>query len=115
MINIKKILQKIEMISDTVAVWSGKPLFLFFHLIFWGVWIGFKIEPFPYGLLTLLVSLEAILLSGLILSSSNRAAERDRRVAKKDLDLSEETNDIIDRMADDIHKIRNVIWSSSAK
>ena len=115
MIDIKKILRKIEILSDTVALWSGKPLFLFLHIVFWGAWIGFKIEPSPYGLLALIVSLEAIVLSGLILSSSNRAAEKDRRVAKKDLDLSEETNDIIDRMSEDIYKIRNVLWSSSAK
>jgi len=42
------------------------------------------IEPFPYGLLTMVVSLEAILLSTLIMMSQNRQSERDRHHADDD-------------------------------
>lgn len=100
---------KIEKASDTVAQWSGKPLFLIIHLIWWGVWIGFKVEPFPFGLLTLIVSLEAICLSGLILSASNRVAEKDRKMMIEEYNLTEETSEIIERIATDIVKIKQIL------
>ena len=71
------------------------------HIIWWAVWIGFKIEPFPYGLLTLIVSLEAIILSSLLLSSGNREGEVEKKIARKDLSISKETN----WMVEDIHEI----------
>ena len=80
---------KIEALSDKVAYLSGKPLFLVAHLVWWGLWVGFKVEPFPYGLLTLIVSLEAICLSGLILSASNRMAEKDRKMMIEEFELTE--------------------------
>ena len=71
------------------------------HIIWWAVWIGFKIEPFPYGLLTLIVSLEAIILSSLLLSSGNREGEVEKKIARKDLSISKETK----WMVEDIHEI----------
>jgi CRP/FNR family cyclic AMP-dependent transcriptional regulator len=44
--------------------------------------VGF--DPFPFGLLTLIVSLEAIFLSIFVLVSQNRQSERDR--IRTDLD-----------------------------
>jgi CRP/FNR family cyclic AMP-dependent transcriptional regulator len=41
-------------------------------------------DPFPFGLLTLIVSLEAIFLSIFVLVSQNRQSERDR--IRTDLD-----------------------------
>ena len=48
-------------------------------------WIAIPIEPFPFGLLTLIVSLEAILLSGLILNATNRSVEVDRTLMNNDI------------------------------
>lgn len=83
---------RIEELSDWTADMSASPWFLIVHLIWWGCWIGFKIEPFPYGLLTLIVSLEAIFLSSLLLSSGNREGEIEKKIARKDLSISKETN-----------------------
>jgi uncharacterized membrane protein len=62
------------------------------------LWIGFKVEPFPYGLLTLIVSLEAIVLSGLLLSSGDREGEQEKKIARKDLRISTETNLMVEEI-----------------
>lgn len=72
----------IEHISDQVAKYAGSTGFLIFHVLWFGVWIPWNIglmpfrpfDPFPFGLLTMLVSLEAIFLSIFILMSQNREA-----------------------------------------
>ena len=83
---------RIEELSDWTADMSANPWFLIFHFIWWGAWIGFKIEPFPFGLLTLIVSLEAIFLSSLLLSSGNREGELEKKIARKTLSNTKETN-----------------------
>ena len=47
--------------------------FVYIHLAWFGCWIGFGVEHYPYGLLTMIVSLEAIFLSTFVLISQNRA------------------------------------------
>ena len=89
---IKRFIKKIEELSDWVAEISAHPFFILFHAIWWGLWIGFKIEPFPYGLLTLIVSLEAIVLSSLLLSSGNREGEAEKKITRKNLRIASETN-----------------------
>ena len=68
------------------------------HIVWWAVWIGLGVEPFPYGLLTLIVSLEAIILSGLLLSSGNREGEQEKKIARKDLKISTETNMMVEEI-----------------
>lgn len=75
-------------------------------MIWWGMWMGLGVEPYPYGLLTLIVSLEAILLSGLILSSQNRQGEYDTNLLKKDLRVSNETNESVDEVLDKIEELK---------
>jgi hypothetical protein len=90
-----------EELSDWTSHIASKPAFILAHLIIWACWIGFKVEPFPYGLLTLVVSLEAIVLSGLLLSSGNREGDVEKRIARKDLQISKETN----IMVEDIYEL----------
>jgi uncharacterized membrane protein len=47
--------------------------FIYIHMLWFGSWIGFGVESYPYGLLTMIVSLEAIFLSTFVLISQNRA------------------------------------------
>jgi len=93
--------KRVEELSDFTADKSASPWFLIAHIIWWGCWIGFKVEAFPYGLLTLIVSLEAIILSSLLLSSGNREGEQEKKIARKDLSISKETN----WMVEEIHEI----------
>jgi uncharacterized membrane protein len=46
-----------------------------------GAWIGFGVEGYPYGLLTMIVSLEAIFLSTFVMISQNRADAKRQVVA----------------------------------
>lgn len=67
-------------IGDTIATQAGKVWFIVLHVMWFGVWIGlnigsvhrFTFDPFPFSLLTMVVSLEAIFLSLFILMSQNR-------------------------------------------
>jgi len=74
-------------VADWISEFSGSLEFLFIHIGIFFVWIvlnsgplarfgGF--DPFPYGLLTMCVSLEAIILSVFVLLSQNRQVARDR-------------------------------------
>ena len=56
-------------------------LFVYVHIIWFGCWIGFGVEDYPYGLLTMIVSLEAIFLSTFLLISHNRADARRQVIA----------------------------------
>ncbi len=55
--------------------------FVYIHVIWFGVWIGFGVEDYPFGLLTMIVSLEAIFLSTFVMISENRADEKRQVIA----------------------------------
>ena len=84
--------KRLDKISDIITEFCGNIKFVILHLIWWTAWIAFGVEVFPYGLLTLVVSLEAIVLSTFILMSQNRETIRDRETSRHDLELDEETN-----------------------
>lgn len=73
-------------IADWVSWFSGSMVFLAVHALWFLLWIVFNtgrlgitpFDPYPYGLLTMIVSLEAIFLSCIVLISQNRQMEKDR-------------------------------------
>ena len=76
-------------IADAITSFSGRMSFVYVHLVWFGAWIllnagrfGVRpFDPFPYGLLTMIVSLEAIFLSTFVLISQNRLSEEAERRA----------------------------------
>ena len=77
-----------NMVADIITDFSGSMPFIYLHIVWFGAWFvlnsgwwGWKpFDPFPYGLLTMIVSLEAIFLSTFVLISQNRqSAEAERR------------------------------------
>jgi uncharacterized membrane protein len=60
-------------VADLITAFAGSMLFVYLHLLWFGCWIGFSVEGYPYGLLTMIVSLEAIFLSTFVMISQNRA------------------------------------------
>ena len=60
-------------LADGVTAFAGSMPFVYIHIIWFACWIGFGVERYPYGLLTMIVSLEAIFLSTFVLISQNRA------------------------------------------
>lgn len=81
-----------ERVADAIAEFSGSILFLMFNVIWFGGWLlwnapwfpAYHFDPFPFGLLTMIVSLEAIFLSIFVLVSQNRQAAKDRLAAEID-------------------------------
>ncbi len=63
-------------VADRITAFSGSMTFVYLHLLWFASWIGFGVEPYPYGLLTMIVSLEAIFLSTFVMISQNRADEK---------------------------------------
>jgi len=75
----------LQRIADWIAWFSGSMPFLIINGAWFGMWIllntlplGIHFDPYPFGLLTMIVSLEAIFLSCFVLVSQNRQAEKDR-------------------------------------
>jgi uncharacterized membrane protein len=60
-------------IADAITRFAGSMAFVYIHIVWFGVWIGFGVEKYPFGLLTMIVSLEAIFLSTFVMISQNRA------------------------------------------
>jgi CRP/FNR family cyclic AMP-dependent transcriptional regulator len=79
----------VQRVADWLAWFSGSILFLFLHALWFGTWIALNtglvnvpglsgFDPFPFGLLTMIVSLEAIFLSTFVLISQNRQVEKEK-------------------------------------
>ena len=88
--------------SDVIANFVGSWPFIIIHVLWFSLWIVFEVESFPYGLLTMIVSLEAIFLTTLVLMSQNRQTQRDRIQAEADYETNigakEEIEDIQHRL-----------------
>jgi len=83
-----------EKVADGIAKICGSMYFLLLHVLLFGFWITWNIEPiyhsginwmgqavydpFPFGLLAMSVSVEAIILSTCLLISQNRQSAKDR-------------------------------------
>jgi uncharacterized membrane protein len=70
-------------IADRITAFSGSMRFVYIHIIWFACWIGFGVEAYPYGLLTMIVSLEAIFLSTFVMISQNRADEKRQVLANQ--------------------------------
>src|SRR4051794_38684433 len=60
-------------VADRITGLSGSMRFVYIHILWFGLWIGLGVEKYPFGLLTMIVSLEAIFLSTFVMISQNRA------------------------------------------
>jgi uncharacterized membrane protein len=74
-------------IADKITSFAGSMKFVYIHIIWFGVWIGFRVEKYPFGLLTMIVSLEAIFLSTFVMISQNRADEKRQALADAEWEL----------------------------
>jgi uncharacterized membrane protein len=68
-------------ISDAITRFAGSMMFVYIHVVWFASWIEFGVEDYPYGLLTMIVSLEAIFLSTFVMISQNRADVKRQVVA----------------------------------
>lgn len=126
----KSLLREIHSVEGSLADWvtgfSGSIYFVYFHIIWFSLWIVVNqgllepfipaFDPFPYGLLTMLVSLEAIFLSTFILIAQNRQElveeYRELEEEKEEQEQEEEVEDIqkdLDQIKDAIKLISDKV------
>jgi len=107
----KKIHSAEGKMAEKITALSGSMPFIYFHVVWFGSWIainhGFAVpyispfDPFPYGLLTMIVSLEAIFLSTFIMVAQNRQALRDQvRDIEEDIEEQEAEREVEDIQKD---------------
>lgn len=85
----------VEKIADVIAAFSGSIPFLVLNAVWFLVWIVWNtapflphFDPYPFGFLTMVVSLEAIFLSIFVLVSQNRQAAKDRLRADAEYEVN---------------------------
>jgi uncharacterized membrane protein len=71
-------------IADRITKFAGSMAFVYLHIAWFGAWILFGVEGYPYGLLTMIVSLEAIFLSTFVMISQNRADAKRQVIANQE-------------------------------
>ena len=96
-------------IADRITAFAGSMAFVYLHLVWFGAWIVFGVEGYPYGLLTMIVSLEAIFLSTFVMISQNRADAKRRVVA----DLQWQTVQEEDKQNQELLRLSNEILEST--
>jgi uncharacterized membrane protein len=68
-------------VADRITLFAGSMAFVYIHVLWFAVWIGLGVEAYPFGLLTMIVSLEAIFLSTFVMISQNRADAKRQALA----------------------------------
>jgi uncharacterized membrane protein len=65
-------------LADAITAFAGSMWFAYLHVVWFVLWLRYEPfhDTFPYGLLTMIVSLEAIFLSTFVMVSQNRADEK---------------------------------------
>jgi uncharacterized membrane protein len=59
-------------LADQITRFAGSMRLVYLHIIWFAAWIGLRVEHYPFGLLTMIVSLEAIFLSTFVMISQPR-------------------------------------------
>ena len=84
-----------QRLADAITNFSGNMAFVYLHVVWFGGWIAWNLgafggkpfDPFPFGLLTMIVSLEAIFLATFVLISQNRISLDAERRTNLDLQI----------------------------
>ena len=102
---IERIRKAENRVSDKITAFAGTMRFVYIHSVWFGLWIAINLgllgaalifDEYPFGLLTLIVSLEAIFLSTFVMISQNRQAKS----AEIRSDLDYKTNVMAEREID---------------
>lgn len=98
--------------SDKITSFCGNMWFVYVHVVWFSLWLWYNLtsptpfDPFPFGLLTLIVSLEAILLATFILISQNREAEISGLRSELDYQVDLKTEKIISEIRVALQEVR---------
>ena len=84
--------------ADQITRFAGSMKFVYLHAIWFSLWILLGAEDYPFGLLTMIVSLEAIFLSTFVMISENRADEKRHVIADEAWRTVQEEGDQNERL-----------------
>jgi uncharacterized membrane protein len=104
-------------LADQITRFAGSMRFVYLHIIWFASWIGFRVEPYPFGLLTMIVSLEAIFLSTFVMISQNRADEKRQALADQQwqtVQEEEQQNEDLLQVSNQILELTRAIHAMSA-
>ena len=105
-------------IADRITQFAGSMAFVYLHIVWFSAWIVFGIEGYPFGLLTMIVSLEAIFLSTFVMISQNRADEKRKVIADQEwafVQAEEQQNEELLRLSNQILQLTTAIHTMTAK
>lgn len=112
-------------IADKITRFAGSMAFVYLHIVWFVFWLVFAHQigdPFPFGLLTLIVSLEAIFLATFIMVAQNRQAEiaeiRDKEDEAEQDEIEEDIEDIKEEftdLKDDLAEVSRLIEKIESK
>ncbi len=107
-------------IADRITTFAGSMAFVSLHVIWFSCWIGFGVEDYPFGLLTMIVSLEAIFLSTFVMISQNRAdakrqviADQQWKTVQEEDNQNRELLDLSRQILDLTKEVRSATASST--
>ncbi len=117
--NFKEEFERIQSLQDKAAdritAFSGSMAFIYIHAVIFTVWIILNLvqdkkgfDPFPFGLLTLIVSLEAIFLSTFVMLSQNRQGHQADLRAELDYEVNVKAEKEICEIKDMLHDLLKV-------
>ena len=104
-----------DRLADRLTAGIGTMRFSYLNAIWFGVWIVINLQlipglapfdPFPFGLLTMIVSLEAIFLSLFVMISQNRSNAKDRVRSELDYRVNVKAELEIGQLHDKIDEVR---------
>ena len=104
-------------IADQITAFAGSMWFVYIHILWFAGWIGFHVEKYPFGLLTMIVSLEAIFLSTFVMISQNRADAKRQVLADQQwqtVKLEDGQNEELLKLSNQILELTKAIHSSTA-
>ncbi|MFG1813425.1 DUF1003 domain-containing protein [Kribbella sp. NPDC049174] len=104
-------------VADQITLFAGSMKFVYIHAIWFSLWIGLGLEDYPFGLLTMIVSLEAIFLSTFVMISQNRADEKRQVIADeawRTVQEEEQQNERLLRLSNEILDLTKEIHAASA-
>jgi uncharacterized membrane protein len=104
-------------VADQITLFAGSMKFVYIHIIWFSLWIGLGVEDYPFGLLTMIVSLEAIFLSTFVMISQNRADEKRQVIADeawRTVQEEEQQNERLLRLSNEILDLTKEIHAASA-
>jgi copper chaperone CopZ len=91
--------------ADAITRFAGSMKFVYLHAAWFTAWIALGVEDYPFGLLTMIVSLEAIFLSTFVMISQNRADEKRQVIADQQWQTVQKEEQQNERLLSITHEI----------